>query len=79
MNGEDGHHDPSLGPVDPNGKGCGCIVLFTLYIFLFPIVYNPEFWGEPEFGGIPQKPISSLMIFGLTGLGIHLAIKIIRS
>ena len=79
MEGEDGHHDPSLGPVDPNGKDCGCIFLIILYAILLPIIANPELWGEPEFGGFPQKPISTLIAFGLTGAGLYLAIKIIRT
>ena len=56
MNGEDGHHDPSLGPVDPNGKGCGCIVLFMVYIFLLPIIANPELWGNRSSAAFRKSP-----------------------
>jgi hypothetical protein len=70
MEGGDGHHDPSMGPVDPNGKGCGCVILFIVYLLLLPLVASPDFWG---------RSLSTLIAMALTVLSIYLAIRILRS
>jgi len=65
MEGGDGHHDPSLGPIDPNGKGCGCILLIIGYMLSILLLAE-----------VP-KPFSVLLFLALTVFAIYLGIKII--
>ena len=65
MEGGDGHHDPSLGPIDPNGKGCGCILLIIGYMLSILLLAE-----------VP-KPFSVLLFLALTVFAIYLGMKII--
>jgi hypothetical protein len=67
MDGGDGHHDPSLGPIDPNGKGCGCMFLVMAYMFITLLLAE-----------IP-KPFSVILFLALTVFAIYLGIKVILS
>jgi hypothetical protein len=67
MESGDGHHDPSLGPVDPNGKGCGCIFLIMGYVLVTLLIAE-----------VP-KPFSVLLFIALTIFTIYQGIKIILS
>jgi hypothetical protein len=67
MEGGDGHHDPSLGPVDPGGKGCGCIFLIMGYMLMILLIAE-----------VP-KPFSSVLFLVLTIFAIYLGIKVLLS
>jgi hypothetical protein len=67
MEGGDGHHDPSLGPIDPNGKGCGCMLLIMGYMLTILLIAE-----------VP-KPLSGILFLALTVFAIYLGIKVILS